>query len=289
MTEDQVVGLLVGTAVGDALGATLEFKSPEDITWKHTDMTGGGYHNTSVGEWTDDTALMMAAAESYVSRMQFDASDIANNFKSWRMTGKFGTRNYVFDIGGTTADAIACMIRDRPYAGKATFDSSGNGSIMRVAPAIAANHNNLHAAIGEGTALSLMTHGNSDTITYISAFIAEVIHGKPLDCYRRLRIWNLQNPDGAGGTIMHSYNVAMKDAVYGMQKECFEAGLVRAVNRGYDADTNGAVTGMLLGGWMGYSSIPKRWLEPLHQHGRIVELGKELYKLGVGRCPNPVI
>lgn len=287
MNQDQVVGMVVGTAVGDALGAPLEFMKPDDLLGKHTDMIGGGVHRTSDGEWTDDTALMVAAAESYVKRKQFDPLDISSNFRQWKLTGKFGTRNYVFDIGSTTADAIGSMVVDRPYAGKGDMYASGNGSIMRIAPTIAANHNSLADAVGESVALALMTHGNQETIAYITAFVSELMAGKPLDKYKSLRVWDINNPpERAGGTIMHSYNVAMKDAVYGMQKECFEAGLVRAVNRCYDADTNGAVTGMLLGGWMGYSSIPKRWLEPLHQHDNLVRLGKELYKLGIARCPN---
>ena len=160
MTKDQVIGMVVGCAVGDALGAPYEFLYPEDVRFTaDSPMIAGGMHDVSVGEWTDDTAMMLATADAYIDRGGFDPYTIADNFKAWRRWGKFGTRNYVFDIGGTTDAAIERLTPDNPYGGSSLFGASGNGSLMRIAPAIAANHDNKGLAIGEAVALALMTHG----------------------------------------------------------------------------------------------------------------------------------
>lgn len=281
MTKDQVVGMIVGCAIGDALGAPYEFMDPQDINITYdVDMIAGGAHDVSVGEWTDDTALMLAAADAYINRGGLDTAAIADNFKQWADTGAFGTRNYVFDVGATTDLAIAHMTRQHPYAGKASSGSSGNGSLMRIAPAIAANHNNEYAAIGDAVALALMTHGNTDTVQYITAFVAEVFNGK-LPHYSRLRKWDVHGTHGTG-CIMHSYNVAWHALHFG---GCFESSMVEAIKLGYDTDTNAAITGMLVGSRCGYGGIPQRWLDALQQHDHIVSVAEKLYDIGEQTCP----
>lgn len=283
MTKDQVLGMIVGCAVGDALGAPYEFMHPSDINIEDDgscEMIAGGAHDVSVGEWTDDTALMLATADAYIKRGGLDTSAVVNNFKSWVNHGTFGTRDYVFDIGGTTDLAIAHMTRERPFAGKATSGSSGNGSLMRIAPAIAANHNNEYAAIGDAVALALMTHGNTDTVQYISAFVAEVFNGK-LPHFRHLRNhWDVHTEHGTG-SIMHSYVVAWYAHHYG---KTFEGSLIEAIKLGYDTDTNAAITGMLVGSRLGYSAIPQRWLDSLQHHDKIVSVATQLYELGEKQC-----
>ena len=92
MTRDQVQGMIIGCAVGDAYGAPYEFMSPEDVRPAKGYITGGT-HDVSIGEWTDDTALMVATMDAYDKCQGFDALTIAENFKAWRTTGKFGTRD----------------------------------------------------------------------------------------------------------------------------------------------------------------------------------------------------
>lgn len=274
MTRDQVLGMIIGCAVGDAYGAPYEFMSPEDVR-PAKGYIAGGTHDVVIGEWTDDTAMMVATMDAYIDRQEFDALAIANNFKMWKNTGKFGTRGYVFDIGQTTANAIDRITDDTPYAGSADQFSSGNGSIMRVAPAIAANFNNPAKAVGEAVALSLITHGNSDTITYISAFVDEVLHGKqPVN--KLLRHYDVYQKHNTG-SIMHSYNVAHLAAHYGSG---FEGALYEAAKLGYDTDTNCAVTGMYVGSKMGYESIPYHFLKNLAQHDMLYDMANKMYDIG---------
>ena len=280
MTKDQVIGMVVGCAVGDALGAPYEFLYPEDVRFTaDSPMIAGGMHDVSVGEWTDDTALMLATADAYIDRGGFDPYAIADNFKAWRRWGKFGTRNYVFDIGGTTDAAIERLTPDHPYGGSSLFGASGNGSLMRIAPAIAANHDNKGAAIGEAVALALMTHGNADTVRYISAFVDELLSGRKWQ-NNNLRKWDIYTNHGTG-SIMHSFNVAARAYHYNKHHpDCFAQSMQYAIQLGYDTDTNAAITGMLVGSRVGYSAIPKRWLDTLQQHDHIYSTAEKLYEMG---------
>lgn len=275
ITEDQAIGMLVGTAIGDALGAPLEFIEPENIPDVHEEMTGGGVHDTAPGEWTDDTAMAMAIADAYITQGGFDPAAIMLNFKVWKDTGTYGTRDYVFDIGNTTSKALVEANVYTPYAGSSSDKASGNGSIMRVAPIMIVNHSNTVRAIGEAVAVSLMTHGSRDTVHYISAFVAECMEDFHFSSNQSLLLKTRMPPHGIRGTIMWAYTQAWRSISNGN----FEDAVVHAVNRGNDADTVGAVTGMLAGRMFGYSKIPKRWLDKLHQHDHIVDTAKKLYNL----------
>jgi ADP-ribosyl-[dinitrogen reductase] hydrolase len=72
--EERYRGCLLGLAVGDAMGSSLEFNYPgcfEPIT----DMIGGGPFNLNPGEWTDDTSMGLCLAESLIAKKGFDLVD----------------------------------------------------------------------------------------------------------------------------------------------------------------------------------------------------------------------
>jgi ADP-ribosyl-[dinitrogen reductase] hydrolase len=69
--RDRAVGALLGLAAGDAVGTTLEFK-PRDSYDHITDMVGGGPFRLRPGEWTDDTAMALALAETLAEHDQHD-------------------------------------------------------------------------------------------------------------------------------------------------------------------------------------------------------------------------
>lgn len=277
MNKDQVLGMVVGGAIGDAFGAPFEFQYPDQIV-APDGYTTGGVHGVALGEYTDDTAMMLAAAEAYVESQDFSPDLIANNFKKWKTFGTYGTRDYVFDIGTTCSDALSAMSMQRPYAGKATIKSSGNGSIMRIAPAIAANHRNHLNAVGESVALALMTHGNSDTIKYITAFVAEVFN---VDSHKfdKLKYFEAAMDGSLGtGSIMQAYNVALFSEW--KARGDFLKALKIAVSFGYDTDTNACVTGMLVGARVGLSNIPEHLIKGLMNHDHILTISNSLCDLG---------
>jgi len=275
MDKDKAIGMFMGLFIGDALGAPLEFMRPHEFD-KVTDMIGGGVHSAEIGEWTDDGAMAMCIADAYKVKGKFAPNEIALNFKTWLKTGHFGTRDYRFDIGRTCFESIESMSTEQPYAGRTDTRASGNGSIMRIAPVVLANHNKPNTGLGEAIAVSLMTHGNADTVHYMAAFVAELYAGKQLDEFAHLIDDEYDTRKGKG-SIMYAYNAAWEcvDLTFS-----FQDALIRAVNKGYDADTVGAVTGMLAGKHYGYSAIPKRWLNKLMKHDELLQMAETLYEMG---------
>jgi ADP-ribosyl-[dinitrogen reductase] hydrolase len=145
---------------------------------------------------------------------------------------------------------------------------------MRLAPIIVANHNDVAQAIGQSVAIALMTHGTGHTVRYTSQLALELCLGndKPNGVLMKL---------GASKTdtsVMGCYVSAWESV---LTTSCFEDAVVHAVNKGGDADTVGAVAGMIAGRLYGYSNIPARWLAVLVQHDNIVDATKQLYKDGM--------
>lgn len=276
MHRDKAIGMFMGLFVGDALGAPNEFLRPQEIDVPIEQMVGGGVHDTAIGEWTDDGAMAVAIADAYLTKRRFAPDEIALNFMTWRKSGFFGTRDYVFDCGRTCSEAIADMTTSRPYMGKTDPDASGNGSIMRIAPIVLANHNSVAHSIAQSVAVSLMTHGNGDTIEYITGFVSELHSGSQLDEFDYLRKYNTRQNYGRG-SIMHAYATAWECV---NETTTFQGALVMAVNKGHDADTVGAVTGMLAGRKYGYKGIPSRWINDLMKYPMLISMAEKLYELG---------
>ncbi len=98
-------------------------------------MLGGGPFDLRPGQWTDDTAMALALADSLISCASFDPNDLATRFVRWWQEGAYSCTGTCFDIGITTREALARFVRtSEPYAGSAAADTAGNGSLMRLAP-----------------------------------------------------------------------------------------------------------------------------------------------------------
>src|SRR5947209_5505276 len=127
-------GALIGLAVGDALGAAVEFKSPGSFT-PVTGYRSGGPHGLQAGEWTDDTSMALALADSIAS-VGWDLNDQATRYVLWWQTGKYSVTGSCFDIGITTRTALSKYLGNKNAlaSGEPSERASGNGSIMRLAP-----------------------------------------------------------------------------------------------------------------------------------------------------------
>lgn len=272
MNQNNAIGMFIGLFIGDALGAPLEFTEPNTGS-PLKDMIGGGVHDTAPGEWTDDGAQAMAIADAYLTYKRFAPSIIVQNFKQWRNSGTFGTRNYCFDIGNTTAEALSASSNKRPYGGSCSLMTDGNGNIMRMAPHILFNHNNKTIAIAESVAGGLLTHGTGKCVMY-SATLAEELFEGATTCNQNLFDNGIKEESG---TVMGCYASAWQSIA---ATTTFEDAIVHAVNKGGDADTVGAVTGMIAGRIYGYNAIPQRWLDALVQRDKLFSVAYDLYKLG---------
>lgn len=282
LSEDQAVGMLVGLAVGDALGAPLEFTRARNPANYLTEMVGGGAHRCRVGEWTDDTAMALAIADSYLKVGEFDASHIAKNFSLWLDGGYFGTRDYCFDVGFTCSSGIRFAERsnfERPYTGMGTPDSAGNGALMRMAPVILANVGCINDALVDAVRQTIMTHAGNEVIGYSQQFALELFSaGQYLDSNSlRLPASTEREQVMSGGYVKETYQCAWWAI---MNSSNFEDALVLAINRGHDTDTVGAVTGQLAGVIYGYSGIPIRWLKDLLEIDKIKAIALQLFEIG---------
>lgn len=272
MQHNNAIGMFMGLFIGDALGAPLEFTEPNTGN-PLKDMVGGGVHETAPGEWTDDGAMAMAIANSYLSYKRFAPGDIAQNFKQWRNRGTFGTRDYCFDIGTTTAEALSASSNKRPYGGSCSFMTDGNGGIMRLAPHILFNHNNRTMAIADSVAGGLITHGTGNCVAYSAALAAELFDGA-VKFDQTLYDKGIKEESG---TVMGCYASAWNSIC---STTTFEDAIIHAVNKGGDADTVGAVTGMIAGRIYGYDAIPQRWIDALVQHDKLLATATMLYNMG---------
>src|SRR5579859_928293 len=134
---DRFTGCILGLACADALGATLEFMTPEQIQQRYgtlTDIVGGGWLNLPAGDYTDDTQMMRCLLESIVEHGDVVPSDIATRFVAWLESGPR-------DVGNLTSAAIRNLRRGTTWdeAGKQAWEASGrnaasNGGVMRCAP-----------------------------------------------------------------------------------------------------------------------------------------------------------
>lgn len=289
---DRARGCLLGLAVGDALGTTLEF-STRDTRPRQTEMTGGGPFRLRPGEWTDDTSMALALGESLVACGGFNPRDAMDRFIQWWREGAYSCTGSCFDIGVTTQQALGRYRRTGdPFAGPTTEDTAGNGSLMRLAPVPLVALADAAEADRLAREQSRLTHGAPQAVqacAFFAALLREAILGADKAAVLAPRAWE-RHPAVravAGGSWRDKERAAVRSSGYVIhtleaalwavgRTETFEDALVLAVNLGEDADTVGAVTGQLAGALYGASGIPERWLAPLAWRERIANLAEAL-------------
>lgn len=195
-------GSLYGFVVGDALGVPAEFYK-RDFLESHpiTDMIANAQRNTTVGYWSDDTAMTLCTMKSIIEFNNIEYKDIIDKFKSWVEEGYMTANDVCFGIGQRTLKALTFYNREikNPEVSKPfkNYDwipligtmsenlnekkASGNGSLMRVLPvALYLNSTNktLNEKISIISKVSSMTHGNDECISsciYYMCFINHLI------------------------------------------------------------------------------------------------------------------
>ena len=137
-------GMLLGLAIGDALGAPIEFlPGPGSLYIEEMGDKIAHFHDNyrnPKGVWTDDTEMALCIADSLFVNNGYDSYDIMQRFRAW---AEEGYRTYddkpAADVGRQTAHAIDEFI-SHPIVPQnyPKTDSAGNGAIMRLAPIIIA-------------------------------------------------------------------------------------------------------------------------------------------------------
>ncbi len=133
-TANSFRGCLLGLAVGDAVGTSVEFRARGTFP-PVTDMVGGGPFGLAPGQWTDDTSMALCLAASLCERDGFDARDQMDRYLRWMREGYMSSTGACFDIGNTVASALRRYRETgEPFSGSTDPQSAGNGCIMRLAP-----------------------------------------------------------------------------------------------------------------------------------------------------------
>jgi ADP-ribosyl-[dinitrogen reductase] hydrolase len=309
--RDRYRGALLGLAVGDAVGTTLEFKPPGSFE-AIDDMIGGGPFGLEPGQWTDDTSMALCLAESLIER-GFDPEDQLRRYVRWWREGYLSSTGRCFDIGTTTRTALAEFERTgRPDAGPTDPYSAGNGSIMRLAPVPMRYASDKREALRLAGDSSLTTHGAPaaiDACRYFALLIVAALHGQTRDeflnahtpgpggWYRKPYVREVElvaagsfltkEPPEIRGT---GYVVeSLEAALWAFDRtDTFRDAVLAAANLGDDADTTAAICGQLAGAYYGASAIPDEWLEKLAMRERIQELADALLDLsGIAADPEP--
>ena len=294
-------GALLGLAVGDALGTTLEFRSPGSFE-PLTDMVGGGPFGLRPGEWTDDTSMALCLAESLVERGGFDARDQMERYLRWWREGHLSSNGRCFDVGVTVSSALARFERTgEPVAGSTDPYSAGNGSIMRLAPIPLFFAADPAEAIRRAAESSRTTHGATtavDACRYLACLIIGALDGLSKETLLSPRwaplpgLWE-QEPlapeidEIAAGSFKHREPPEIKGSGYVVRSleaalwafdrsGSFREGALKAVNLGDDADTTGAVYGQLAGAFYGEDGIPEEWRAVVARQDEIVDFADRL-------------
>ena len=290
--RDRARGALLGLAVGDAVGTTLEFKQ-RDTYPLLTDMIGGGPFGLKPGEWTDDTAMALALADSLIANNGLDEADLMRRFVDWHEQGTYSCTGRCFDIGITTRAALSRWKRTGvPQAGTTAPDTAGNGSLMRLAPVAVRYWSNRRMLRDVAARQSLTTHGAPEAVDACVAYaemLADAIEGRPRSEVLRSRddafagnisaivagSWRgkLRPAIKASGYVAHSLEASLWSVA---RTGTFEDAVLLAANLGDDADTTAAIAGQLAGSLHGLMGIPEHWQTRVCWSARILTMADAL-------------
>ena len=285
-TRDRARGALFGLAVGDALGTTLEFAARDTLP-HHAAMTGGGPFRLPPGTWTDDTSMALALADSLLACGGFDARDLMERFLRWLDHGEYSPTGRCFDIGTTTRAALERFRRTgNPFAGPVDEHTAGNGSLMRLAPAVLWTLDDPDACRTLAREQGRTTHGAPQAVDACAALADKlrravmgeskggVLAPEAADAHPAVRAVAAGSWRGKDRAAISSSGYAvhtLEAALWCVDRTgSFADALVLAVNLADDADTVGAVTGQLAGAVYGASAIPQAWLAPLAWRERLM-------------------
>nr|WP_037634925.1 ADP-ribosylglycohydrolase family protein [Streptomyces katrae] len=274
---DRAVGAVLGSAVGDALGAPYEFGPAGELTARGEEMRGGG--GWDPGEATDDTQMAVLVGESLLEHGGLELPDVFGRFQRWAAgePKDIGLQTEDVLTNGETWDLAAALhfqINAR---------AAGNGSLMRASTsAVYFASAGREATMDAARRIAALTHGDRAAWEG-TALLHELVRvmldgGDPVAALpetlaavhpdHRERYGLVLGPDWHPG-LATEFNGAvwpcLGSAVWALRTTTGFAEAVRAaVDLGGDTDTVAAVTGTLAGARYGQAAIPPEWTAPLH-------------------------
>jgi ADP-ribosylglycohydrolase len=301
---NRIKAVMLGHAIGDALGVPVEFNSRERLEKSPVvDMRGFGTYNVPAGTWSDDTSMSLCALAS-MSKGNIDYDDIMRNFGKWCYDGEFTTDGVVFDIGNTCSCAIDnYFYGNKPVSrcGMANINSNGNGSLMRIHPFVLyAYYNNMNENefVEMIDTASSLTHAHVCSVDgcVIYAYILRELLNVPIKSsvykgidyarskvrsadryYNRVFSGELETLDRedikSTGYVVSSLEAAIWCL---LTTDSYAECVLKAVNLGGDTDTIAAIAGSLAGALYGLDAIPANWVDKLRKKEYIEEMCNEV-------------
>lgn len=264
----RALGAYLGLAVGDALGATVEFMTPREIQERygvHRKIIGGGWLKLKPGQVTDDTGMSLALGNAIITSNGFDTKAAADAFVDW-------LKSKPVDCGGTCRRGIRRYMHNGSLEAPPNEGDGGNGACMRNLPVALATlgddqkfvqqtlsqcHITHHHPLSDAASLALgrmvqqlVLAGGIKACRYITNTLVADYPAFRFDPY----------PKRASAFIVDTVQTVLH---YFFRSDSFESCVTQVVNQGDDADTTGALAGMLAGATYGIDDIPVYWLNKL--------------------------
>ena len=288
--KDKMQGCLYGQAIGDALGLGTEFMTKEAVLKYYPDglrrydeiIQDAHRSRWSKGAWTDDTDMMICILNACEDG-KIESRKVAINFKEWFNGRPMG-------IGAHTSKVLSMVdyVENSESYSRAWWELShknaaANGALMRTSVIGLLKDNYIETTekvcrlthydprcVGSCVILTSLIHNMIWRNTELSVNDIKEM-GERYD--ERIKEWidvayysesiadlDLDEPSSIGYTLR---TLSSGLWCYFHAKD-FESGLLAVVNEGGDADTNGAVSGAVLGAKFGYSNIPDEYIKNLN-------------------------
>jgi ADP-ribosyl-[dinitrogen reductase] hydrolase len=266
--HERALGAYLGFAVGDALGATVEYMSPAEIQktyGMHRDIIGGGWLKLKAGQITDDTQMSLVLGQALIDSAGWDACQAAEAFAVW-------LKSKPVDVGNTCRRGIRRYMADGTLEGPPSEGDAGNGACMRNLPVALATLGDDEVYTRWSVAQCHLTHNHplSDAATLaLGKMLRQLLHGRGLKACRveanqlieQFPLFRFEPyPKRASGYIVDTVQTVL---YHFFRTDSYESCVTEVVNRGEDAGTTGALAGMLAGAAYGVESIPHFWLKKL--------------------------
>jgi len=322
---DRACGTVLGSAVGDALGAPYEFGLAK-VGPEGPRMIGGGLGNFAPGEWTDDTTMawciLDVAATGADLRTDEALTAIARNFRAWYDTRPpdIGSQTRTI-LGAVGPDPTGAAMTATSYELHArTGHTAGNGSLMRTAPLALPYLDDPDALVEAARKVGALTHYDphaQEACVLWSLAIRHAILHADLDIraglthladeavdYWRERLDDAEQsepsrftPNGwAVAALQAAWSAIVHTPVPADGPQCRHLvnSLHTAISIGDDTDTVAAIAGALLGARWGASAVPADWRRICHGYPglrgeRLVELAHLAANKGPGVYDWPLV
>jgi ADP-ribosyl-[dinitrogen reductase] hydrolase len=274
---DRSLGALLGLAVGDSLGAPAEGRDRDSYP-RIVDFEASSSHGTTVGGWTDDTAMAICLAESLLDRNGLDGADLMVRFLRWYRLGENASGAHAVGISTSTRATLELFERTGQLDAAAATRNAGNGCIMRLAPVAIRWRHDREGAGRMAREQARLTHTAPEAVEAAATFASLLVDA--LDGAERSDLI----PDIVAAKPREAISSApravdtLEAALWCVSRAAdFEAAVTEAVNLGGDTDTIGAVAGQLAGALFGAPSIPARWRTRLKEADRLARLARHLH------------